>query len=129
MLNPNSISEDGFVLMAATLPSANNYVLPYETFIIDGASLRAQNAYLSWIYLHENFWTYDLPAKKVTINNQDMTLTHVSRKKKQKVKFPTLEELNTKKLVKTYLGNGQIEKITVNLSSRINEVTLKYDTE
>lgn len=129
MLNPNSISEDGFVLMAATLQSANNYVLPYETFSIDGASLRAQNAYLSWIYLHENFWTYDLPAKKVTINNQDITLTHVSRKKKQKVKFPTLEELNTKKLVKTYLGNGQIEKIIVNLSSRINEVTLKYDTE
>lgn len=129
MLNPNSISEDGFVLMAATLQSANNYVLPYETFSIDGVSLRAQNAYLSWIYLHENFWTYDLPAKKVTINNQDMTLTHVSRKKKQKVKFPTLEELNTKKLVKTYLGDGQIEKITVNLSSRINEVTLKYDTE
>lgn len=129
MLNPNSISEDGFVLMAATLQSANSYVLPYETFSIDGASLRAQNAYLSWIYLHENFWTYDLPAKKVTINNKDMTLTHVSRKKKQKVKFPTLEELNTKKLVKTYLGDGQIEKITVNLSSRINEVTLKYDTE
>lgn len=129
MLNPSAISEDGFVLMAATSQSANNYKLPYKTFSIDGASLRAQNAYLSWIYLHENFWIYDLPAKKVTINNSDMTLSHISRKKKQKVSFPTLEELSTQKLVKTYLGNGQIEKISVNLSSRMNEVTLKYDTE
>jgi hypothetical protein len=47
----------------------------------------------------------------------------------QKVKFPSLDSINTTKLVKTYLGNGQIEKISVNLSSRINQVTLKYDTE
>lgn len=129
MLNPNAISEDGFVLMAAQIQSGNNYILPFKTYTIDGASIRVQNAFLTWMYLHENYWIYDLPAKKVSINNQDMTLTHVSRGKKQKVKFPTLEELDTKKLIKTYIGNGQIEKITVNLSSRMNEVTLKYDTE
>ena len=128
MLNPSAISEDGFVLMAAQT-TGSYYYLPYRTFEIDGASLQAQNGFLTWIYLHENFWRYDLPAKKVTINNKDITLTNVSRKKKQKVKFPTLEELDTTKLIKTYLGNGQIEKITVNLSSRMNEVTLKYDTE
>ena len=128
MLNPSAISEDGFVLMAAQT-TESYYYLPYRTFEIDGASLQAQNGFLTWIYLHENFWRYDLPAKKVTINNKDITLTNVSRKKKQKVKFPTLEELDTKKLIKTYIGNGQIEKITVNLSSRMNEVTLKYDTE
>lgn len=128
MLNPSAISEDGFVLMAAQT-TERYYYLPYRTFEIDGASLQAQNGFLTWIYLHENFWRYDLPAKKVTINNKDITLTNVSRKKKQKVKFPTLEELDTKKLIKTYIGNGQIEKITVNLSSRMNEITLKYDTE
>ena len=128
MLNPSAISEDGFVLMAAQT-TESYYYLPYRTFEIDGASFQAQNGFLTWIYLHENFWRYDLPAKKVTINNKDITLTNVSRKKKQKVKFPTLEELDTKKLIKTYIGNGQIEKITVNLSSRMNEVTLKYDTE
>ena len=46
-----------------------------------------------------------------------------------RVKKEDIEDLDTSKLVKTPLGNGQIEKISVNLSSRMNEVTLKYDTE
>ena len=65
----------------------------------------------------------------MVINKTDYVVAETSRKRKQKVKFPTLETIDTKMLVKTYLGNGQIEKISVNLSSRINEVTLKYDTE
>ena len=103
--------------------------LPFISRIIDGTAFKLQNGYLSWVLLQPNYWTYDLPAKAVTINKQNYTLSHVSRKKKQKVKFPTLDELDTSKLVKTPLGNGQIEKISVNLSSRMNEVTLKYDTE
>ena len=103
--------------------------LPFVQREIDGANLNMQNGYLSFITLLPNYWTYDLPSKKVTINETDYTLSHISRKKKQKVKFPTLEDLDTSKLVKTSLGNGQIEKISVNLSSRMNEVTLKYDTE
>lgn len=103
--------------------------LPFVQRQIDGADLVMQNGYLSWITLLPNYWTYDLPSKNVTINETDYTLSHISRKKKQKVKFPTIEDLDTSKLVKTPLGNGQIEKISVNLSSRMNEVTLKYDTE
>ena len=91
--------------------------------------MRLQNGYLTWITLLPNYYIYDLPAKQVIINNEEMEVTQTSRKKKQKLKFPSIEDIDTTKLIKTYLGNGQIEKITVNLSSRINEVTLKYDTE
>lgn len=128
LLNPSAISEDGFALFAAVL-SGGKYQLPFVERNIDGADLKLQNGYLSWITLHPNYYIYDLPAKQVTINNSDMTLTQTSRKKKQKLKFPSIEDIDTTKLIKTYLGNGQIEKITINLSSRINEVTLKYDTE
>ena len=128
LLNPSAISEDGFALFAAVL-SGGKYQLPFVERNIDGVDLRLQNGYLTWITLLPNYYIYDLPAKQVIINNEEMEVTQTSRKKKQKLKFPSIEDIDTTKLIKTYLGNGQIEKITVNLSSRINEVTLKYDTE
>lgn len=128
MLNPGAISQDGFALFAAVYRNGR-YELPIIERNVDGADLRLQNGYLSWITLQPNYYTFDLPAKKVVINKEDYEAYETSRKRKQKVKFPTLEAIDTKKLVKTYLGNGQIEKISVNLSSRINEATLKYDTE
>ena len=128
LLNPSAISEDGFSLFAAVL-EGGTYKLPFVERNIDGADLRLQNGYLTWITLQPNYYVYDLPAKQVTINNEETEVTQTSRKKKQKLKFPSIEDIDTTKLIKTYLGNGQIEKITVNLSSRINEVTLKYDTE
>ena len=128
LLNPSAISEGGFALFAAVL-SGGKYQLPFVERNIDGADLRLQNGYLTWITLLPNYYIYDLPAKQVIINNEEMEVTQTSRKKKQKLKFPSIEDIDTTKLIKTYLGNGQIEKITVNLSSRINEVTLKYDTE
>lgn len=128
MLNPGAISQDGFALFAAIYVNGR-YELPIIERNVDGADLRLQNGYLSWITLQPNYYLSDLPAKKVVINETDYNVAETSRKRKQKVKFPTLEIIDTKKLVKTYLGNGQIEKISINLSSRINEVTLKYDTE
>ena len=128
MLNPGAISQDGFALFAAVFQNGR-YELPIVERNVDGADLRLQNGYLSWITLHPNYYLNDLPAKKVLVNRSEYIALETSRKRKQTVKFPALEPIDTKKLVKTYLGNGQIEKISVNLSSRINEVTLKYDTE
>ena len=128
LLNPSAISEDGFALFAAVLENGV-YKLPFVERNINGATLRLQNGYLAFITLQPNYYIYDLPAKQVVINNSEMTLKQTSRNRKQKVKFPLIQDIDTSKLIKTYLGNGQIEKITVDLSSRINEVTLKYDTE
>lgn len=128
ILNPGAISKDGFALFAAIFTN-NRYELPFVEREVDGAELRLQNGYLSWITLQPTYYTYDLPSKNVVINNSTYTADGTSKKRKQNVKFPSLDSIDTKKLVKTFLGNGQIEKISVNLSSRINEVTLKYDTE
>ena len=128
MLNPGAISQDGFALFAAVYRNGR-YELPIIERNVDGANLRLQNGYLSWITLQPNYYIFDLPAKKVIINKEYYEAYETSRKRKQKVKYPTLESIDTKTLVKTYIGNGQVEKISINLSSRINEVTLKYDTE
>lgn len=128
MLNPNAISQDGFALFAAVYEDGT-YRLPFVERNIDGADLRLQNGYLSWVTLHPNYYVYDLPAKEVVINDEIRYLGRTNRKKKQKVKFPLLSDIDTNKLIKTYLGDGQIEKISVNLSSRMNQITLRYDTE
>lgn len=131
LLNPSVISKDGFVVFAAVWSMENNrYQLPYIERTIDRAELRLQNGFLSFIYLHPNFWTYDLPGKDVWINGEQYTLIMgIDRKLKQKISFPSLDDPNPFQLIKTYLGDGQIEKLSINLQSRMNDIELKYDTE
>jgi hypothetical protein len=106
------------------------YKLPFIQRNVDGADLEMQNGYLSWIYLHPNYWTYDLPSTDVRINDSDSVIVEgIKRGKMQEVSYPSLNDPDEMKLIKTYLGNGEIEKISVNLSSRMNRINLKYDTE
>lgn len=112
-----------------TAVMAQDLSLPVVQLNVDNTQLRLQNGWQSFISLVPSYYIYDLPAKSVKINNSLMTLSDTARNKKQKVKFPDIGTLDVKKLVKTYIGNGQISKISINLSSRINEVELMYDTE
>jgi hypothetical protein len=106
------------------------YYLPYIQREVRGADLYLQNGIMSWIYLHPNFYIYDLPARSVDINGEDWEgYIGVKKKKKQSVTFPCDTDPDPFLLVKTGLGDGQIEKMSINLSSRLCTATLKYDTE
>jgi hypothetical protein len=53
----------------------------------------------------------------------------IQRGKKQTVQIPLGDTIpDMMKLVRTGLGDGQIEKMSINLSSRVAKTTLKYDT-
>lgn len=124
----NLINWDTFIVLEGI--SLNGfYELPFISRTLDGADLILQNGYLSWIYLHPNYYTYDLPASNVTINDQTSYAYGIDRKKKQTVQFPAVDDIDPFKLIKTNLGNGWVDKISINLHSRMNKVTLKYDTE
>lgn len=108
------------------------YQLPFIELDYEGAILTVQNGYLSWLYLHDNFWAYDLPGKKIVINGIESPQRYadgIIRTQKQIVKYPSVDDPDPMKLVKTDLGDGQIQKISVNLSSGMNEIELRYDTE
>lgn len=108
------------------------YSLPYINKKIGNTNLRLQNGLMSWLYLHPNFWIYDLPSTDVDINDEAFTpasVQGVKRTKLQNVSYPSIYDPDPMKLVKTYLGDGEIEKISVNLSSRMNKIALRYDTE
>lgn len=132
LLNPGAISLDGFALFAAVMPSGGGQLeLPFTRQTVDGVEYFLQNGYLSFINIQPTYWVYDMPARNFNINNsQYYALGGLERKKKQTLNFPAgTTDPNPMQLVKTYIGNGQVDKLSVNLCSRNIKATLKYDTE
>lgn len=132
LLNPGAISSDGFALFAAVTPSGGGQLeLPFTKRTIDGVEYFLQNGYLAFINIQPTYWVYDMPARNFKINNSpDYAMGGLERKKKQTLNFPAgTTDPNPMQLVKTYIGNGQVDKLSVNLCSRNIKATLKYDTE
>ena len=87
-----------------------------------------QNGYVSFVFLQQ-YYAYDMPAYNYSINGVSKYALGIKKLKTQTLRFPVLNDPDLVQLVKTNLGNGTIEKLSVNLSSRNANATLKYDTE
>ena len=130
LLNPGNMSSDGFALFAAVPPtSGSQWILPFTRQTVNGVEYFLQNGYLAFINLQSPYWLYDLPARRVSINGSETYAYGIERKKKQTFSFPANDDPNPMQLIKTYIGNGQVDKLSVNLCSRSIKTTLKYDTE
>lgn len=105
------------------------FELPIVQENVDGITYIMQNGYLSMLTLQPNYYVYDLPASDVKINNSTAYVQGIERKKKQVLTFPVYDDPNPMQLVKTPMGNGQIDKLSITLHSRSIKATLKYDTE
>ena len=128
LLNPSAVSMDGFVLLGAVM-QGSGYGLPYEDVTPQGATQHIiQNAFASFVKLQE-YYDFDMPAPEYTINGVQHIARGVKRLRTQEVSFPCLNDPNLLQLVKTGLGNGTIEKMSINLSSRNAKTTLRHDTE
>lgn len=127
LLNPGAVSKDGFVLLAAALTNGE-YKLPYVNFTINFSDYILQNAWVAFIFLQQ-YYMFDMPARNVQINGVTQMVRGIKKLKTQTIKFPVLTEPDMFNLIKTGLGNGTIQKLSVNLSSRNANATLKYDTE
>ena len=121
----------GYVRIDSIQPNestASSIELPFVTYLIENNVVRSQNGYLTFQALQE-YYMYDMPAPNVKRNGVAMTVHGTKRLRKNTVKFPCIIDPDLYVLVKTFTGNGTIEKISLNLSSREGEVTLAYDTE
>lgn len=125
--NPNQIADDGFVVMSCFYNNTlRQYTLPFVERTISGFTYNLQNGYLAYIVLQPDYWVYDMPGRTLIINNAEYVAQSVTRKMKQSIKFPTYDDIDPMALIKTDLGVGKIDKCTVSLSTRMNNVTLKY---
>lgn len=128
LLNPNEISKDGFVLMAGIEGNSGEYTLPYYNFQINETDHYLQNAYVAFCFL-QRYYAYDMPALRYRINDTDIEALGIKKLKTQDIRFPLLHDIDLNQLIKTTLGEGVIDKLSINLSSRNANATLKYDTE
>lgn len=103
--------------------------LPFIERTIGNITYINQNGLLAFIDLQPTYYVYDLPAYQIRMNDEQGVAYGITREKKQTLRMPVVDDPNPTQLIKTYLGNGQVEKISVNLSSRNANVTLMYDTQ
>ena len=126
MLNPSTISEDGFALMCCQV-QGDQYNVPIS-FVVDVLNI-CQNYQLTFMMLQGYFLRSDLSAWHVKINQNNTFARGIQRKKEQKVKIPLgATEPNLLQLVKTGIGNGEIKNMSITLTSRLAQTTLMYDT-
>lgn len=130
LLQPDAISNDGFAIFAASQSIVDGtYKTILITKTINGITYDLQNGLLSISQIQDSWWLYNLPAKTVNVNGKDTTVKSIQRKKKQKIVFPiVIENVNPYNLIKTNIGNGEIENLEVNLSNETAEAQLQYET-
>lgn len=127
LLNPSAVSMDGFVLLAAVLESGE-YILPYYDFSTSIAQHYLQNGYVAFVFL-QRYYSYDMPAWYYKVNGVEKTANGVKRLKNQTLNFPALTDPNFVQLIKTNLGNGEIAKLSLGLTTRGANATLNFDIE
>ena len=107
-----------------------NYELPFVRRDVDNVTYYLQNGLVAMVNLQPQYWLYDMPARNLIVNGVQVWAYGIQRRKSQTVTFPIgNDDPDLMGLVKTQIGNGQFEKISINLSSRTAKATLKHDTE
>lgn len=126
LLNPSNVNEDGFALMLCKVTNGA-YATDIESISL--VPNQVQNWQLTMGVLQNSFLTYDMPSWNLKVNGQATLAKGIQRKKKQKVSIPLgAVTPNQLQLVHTGLGDGEIQSMDINLTSRMAETQLVYDT-
>lgn len=107
----------------------DNYEVAYYNNTIDNVEYSLQNGDLAMINLQPKYLTYNMPTENIMVNNMADFAHSVKRAKRGSVAFPITDIPDPKNLIKTDVGIGEIEKISLNLQSNSVKADLRYDTE
>lgn len=130
LFNPSNFSDNGFALLCPIKNGSSLEIPIVETQLIDenGDQYDAiiQNFYASWAYL-VNFYMYDMPAQGIECNVlAGLHASAVKMCQKHTIKFPTEEDLDKFELIKTSIGDGKIDEVSINMNTRTAKVKLMY---
>ena len=129
LLAPEKVNPDGFALLKTVTTPENNHKIEY--LIETGAAYKElQNGYLSWYQLHEDTWCVDMPAERALVNGHLRLFydNEIVKNKKQTISFPVGADPAPELLIKTSVGLGKIEKLSVYLHSRMAKAELRQNT-
>ena len=122
----NNVSGSVGVVMKAVY---GEFAIPYGSVRTEYSDHVLQNFFCAFVFLENNYYVFDMPAPHYRIDGTDMEALGIKKLKTQDIRFPLLHDIDLNQLIKTTLGNGVIDKLSINLSSRNANATLKYDTE
>lgn len=126
MLNPSNVSEDGFALLCCTIQDGE-WNVSLEQLML--SPYQYQNWQLAFYSLQRWFLISDMPAWDIRIDGVATVAKGIQRMKKQQVSIPLDgDDPDMEKLIKTTIGDGEVEKMTIRLMSRMAKTTLRYDT-
>jgi len=125
----DNVSKDGFVFFECE-PNGDEFDVPFlEITVSTDETYNLQNGYASFLYAHDQYHKYGLPATSVNLNTVDITATTTIRTKRQELEIAVGSEVDPYLLITSNLDDAKIEKVEQNLSSKSLKITLKHDTE
>jgi hypothetical protein len=125
---PDKVSRQGFVLFECN-EDGDELDVPFVSIQIgNNIDYNLQNGWLSWIFIHENYYLHDMPCETLIINENQKTAESILRTKLQDIEFPDFV-LHQFKLITTQMGSGQIKEGQKNLSGRGIKLQLRHDIE
>lgn len=130
---PDKFSNDGFVLMMANkdtgkVPIASVSGLRDDEYAYT-YSVTPQNYLCSWLYL-ARYYMLDMPAYNIKYTRAPLTdayrVTGIKPFKQQDIEFQTGEKIDLNKAIKTSIGTGIIDSLSVNIDTQLISATLTY---
>lgn len=120
LLNPSASDSDGFALISA-VKNNGRWKVPYLQVRDD---ITLQNGFLSFYKLQE-FYLYDMPAWSIKVNGVQVRSNDIKKSMTQEVICPN-RDFDLQKLVRTDVGDGQIDAVTMNIDSKMLEISLIF---
>ena len=128
---PDDFSNDGFALILADenrkVPIINQRIRDEKqsNHIIE---VYAQNWYASFNQLVWHYM-YDISGNLISYNNISyLSVSNIKRCMKHTIDFPATDlNVDIYELIKSEIGNGYIEEVTVNIDTNLTEVELRYE--
>lgn len=132
LLNPSAFSNDGFVLLCPAL-SNSSYELPITSSMLVNRDedtfyeVNIQNIYASFIKLI-NFYLFDISGNNIECNIRNIYADSIKTSMSHTIEFPvTSDGIDELQLIKTDIGNGKIDEITIDMNTSRAKVKLLYE--
>lgn len=130
---PDKFSEDGFALMMANkdtkkVPIASISSLRDDEYVYEYKAT-PQNYLCSWLYL-ARYYMLDMPAYHIEYTRAPIAdayrVTGIKQFEQQDIEFQTDANIDLNRAIKTSIGIGIIDSLSVNIDTHLISTTLVY---
>lgn len=133
---PDKFSNDGFVLMMANKDTGKVPIAAVSGLRDDEYaytySATPQNYLCSWLYL-ARYYMLDMPAYHIEYTRAPLAdayrVTGIKQFKQQDIEFQTSKKTDLNKAIKTSVGTGIIDSLSVNIDTQLISATLVYSPQ